>query len=125
MQPVFQIVESSVLFKRIKLKTDHKTWIWRTFCVIMTALIAMGVPKFGLFINLIGSIACTMLAFIVPVKIYNKVHKGQMSRQKQWLHRAIYIVGGIGGSLSFYVSLINIALAFGKGTTDEELETEG
>lgn len=44
MLPVFQIVESTVLFKRVKLKLDHKTWIWRSFCVVLTALIAMGVP---------------------------------------------------------------------------------
>lgn len=115
-------MESTVLFKRIKLKLDHKTWIWRSFCVIVTAMVAMGVPQFGLFINLIGSVACTMLAFFVPVKIYNTVHKDEMTKHKRWLHTMICILGGIGGALSFYVSLINIALAFGRGS-DEELTT--
>jgi len=38
----------------------------------MTAIVAMSVPKFGLFINLIGSIACTALAFVVPILIYDR-----------------------------------------------------
>ena len=83
--------------------------------MVLTALVAMGVPQFGLFINLIGSVACTMLAFFVPVKIYNTVFKDEITKQKRRLHTTICILGVIGGALSFYVSLINIALAFGHG----------
>jgi amino acid permease len=38
----------------------------------MTAIVAMVVPKFGLFINLVGSFACTALGFVIPVLVYNK-----------------------------------------------------
>ena len=41
--------------------------------VILTAIMAMIVPKFGLFINLIGAFACTALAFVLPVRMYDKL----------------------------------------------------
>lgn len=44
-----------------------KNIIARTLIVILTAVLAMIVPKFGLFINLSGAFACTALAFVLPV----------------------------------------------------------
>ena len=76
MLPVFQIVEGAKFYKNLRIPAVKKTHMWRTFCVLMAAVIAMGVPLFGLFINLVGSVACTALAFVVPVKIYNLVHEG-------------------------------------------------
>lgn len=116
MLPVFQIVEVAPRFKKLK-AGKHKLIIWRTVCVLMTAITAMSVPKFGLFINLIGSVACTILAFIVPVLCYNKAFEGEMSRKKENLHTMLCIIGAIGGILSFYVSCQNLILAF---TEDEE-----
>jgi amino acid permease len=41
----------------------------RTSIVLFTAIIAISVPKFSLFINLIGALSCTALAFVLPVNI--------------------------------------------------------
>ena len=38
----------------------------RVGLVLCIALVAAGVPGFGLFISLIGSLACASLSFIVP-----------------------------------------------------------
>lgn len=38
----------------------------RISLVLLIALVAAGVPGFGLFIALIGSLACASLSFIVP-----------------------------------------------------------
>ena len=38
----------------------------RIALVLFIALVAAGVPGFGLFISLIGSLACASLSFIVP-----------------------------------------------------------
>jgi amino acid permease len=80
--------------------------------VILSALIAMGVPKFGLFINLIGSVACTALAFILPIYIYNRVFANEISKLRKVVHYGLVIFGLIGGSLSFVISIYNIVLAF-------------
>lgn len=91
-----------------------KTYIFRTAFVIITAIIAMSVPKFGLFINLVGSVACTALAFIVPVLCYNVAFKGEMSKAKIVGHYMLIVGGCIGGALSLYVSVVNIVLAFSE-----------
>ena len=72
--------------------------------MIFTGVTAMTVPKFGLFINLVGSVACTILAFIVPVLCYNKAFENEITQKKKHLHTALCVIGAIGGSLSFYVS---------------------
>ena len=38
---------------------------------LLSALLAIGVPRFGLFINLTGAVCCTFLAFILPVVSIN------------------------------------------------------
>ena len=42
--------------------------------VMLTAVSAMVVPKFGLFVNLTGAFACTALAFVLPPLMYNKAY---------------------------------------------------
>ena len=78
LMPVFEIIESSNLYKRMPTLTSFlptKRLFLRTLLVLLSAVLAMLIPKFGLFINLIGSFACTALAFILPVQMYNKTHK--------------------------------------------------
>lgn len=38
----------------------------RTCLVLLIAVVAISVPGFGLFISLVGSLACASLSFIVP-----------------------------------------------------------
>lgn len=71
MMPFFEIIEKSTRYAKAKACGKYKVYVFRTFAVIGTALVAMSVPKFGLFINLVGSVACTALAFVIPVLIYN------------------------------------------------------
>ena len=52
-------------------KYDYgKNIVLRTIIVVFTGLLAMVVPKFGLFINLTGAFACTALAFILPTLMH-------------------------------------------------------
>lgn len=75
----------------------------------------MSVPKFGLFINLVGSVACTALAFVIPVLIYNRAYALEISKKRIWGHRALVVGGCICGSMSFYSSVNNIIAALGEG----------
>jgi len=74
----------------------------------------MVVPKFGLFINLIGSFACTALAFIMPVYIYNKIHADEITHRRKMIHYVLVIFGCICGTISFVVSLKEIIKAFSE-----------
>lgn len=85
MMPVFEIVESANFYGRIPTLSNFKPtkrMVFRTSFVLLTAVGAMVVPKFGLFINLIGAFACTALAFILPVRIYDKTHKEEITRRR-------------------------------------------
>jgi amino acid permease len=77
----------------------------------------MSVPKFGLFINLVGSVACTALAFVVPVLIYNRAFALEISRRRIWAHRALMLIGCVCGGMSFYVSIYNIVVAVGEANS--------
>jgi amino acid permease len=74
--PAIDITEKSKCFNALpSLFGDKYRWvnsiILRSIIVISTGLSAMVIPKFGLFINLTGAFACTALAFVVPVSIFN------------------------------------------------------
>ena len=73
--------------------------------VLITAVLATIVPKFGLFINLIGSFACTALAFILPVQMYNKTHKSNLSHHWRLFHFILVIFGCVCGAISFVTSV--------------------
>ena len=60
--------------------------ISRTLIVIFTAFIATSVPKFGLFINMIGSFSGTLIAFILPV-IYIEINNYKLT-----LYRLLFII---------------------------------
>lgn len=51
----------------------------RIALVLFIALVAAGVPGFGLFISLIGSLACASLSFIVPALCHLILFKTEMN----------------------------------------------
>ena len=115
LMPVFEIVESSSFYKRMPTLSSFaptKRLFGRTLLVFLTATGAMIVPKFGLFINLIGSFACTALAFILPVQMYNKTHTEDMSKRRKALHWVLVVFGCICGAISFIISIIELGKAF-------------
>lgn len=111
--PVYEILEKTKLFGRLptlKTFTAFKRLYVRATCVIFTAVLAMVVPKFGLFISLIGSFACTVLVFVLPVIFYEKLH--QMHPCKKWSHRILMAFGLLCGIFGAAISIINIIKAF-------------
>lgn len=58
------------LLNRINTARNHYTFselLFRTGCLAVVLLVAEFVPNFSLLLSLIGSVCCTMLAFILPV----------------------------------------------------------
>lgn len=121
MMPVFEIIETASLYNRIPTMSSFrpsKRMCCRTSLVLMTAFGAMVVPKFGLFINLIGAFACTALAFILPVRIYDLTHYEEMSNRRKWMHRMLMCFGIICGLISFIMSVKDLAKAFSEGDAE-------
>jgi hypothetical protein len=65
-----------------------------------------------LFINLSGAFASTLLAFIVPLILYNKVFKDEISKTKKVAHYMLIIIGTFLGGISIVMSIIEINKAF-------------
>ena len=77
--PVFEIIERSTWYKKwrncFKWRLGWtKNYLMRMIAVLLTFVIAVSVPKFGLFVNLMGAMSGTVLAFVMPIMIYNKVY---------------------------------------------------
>ena len=73
--PAVDITEKTEFFERLPNLESFprlKSIVFRTIAVAMAGILAMVVPKFGLFINLMGAFSCTALAFIMPILLYNK-----------------------------------------------------
>ena len=92
----------------------------RTILVFLTATSALIVPKFGLFINLIGSFACTALAFILPVQMYNITHQDELSKRTKIAHTILMVFGTVCGCISFVVSIMEIISAFTESDPNNE-----
>ena len=99
-----------------------KRLILRTLLLIACAIMAMIVPKFGLFINFVGAFACTALAFVMPVWIYNTQHQDEMSRTKRIGHHALLLFGIIVGGIASTVSVYELVQAFAKQDQEEDKE---
>ena len=108
--PAIDITEKTDCFSAIPNPSAKfpylKNIIVRTLIVISTGILAMVVPKFGLFINLTGAFACTALAFVLPVLMYTKLFKDEMSTLKKYFHYFVVVFGTLCGGVSFIISFI-------------------
>jgi proton-coupled amino acid transporter len=117
--PVFEIIERSARYKNwrncFKCRLGWtKTYLVRTLSVLFTFIIAVSVPKFGLFVNLLGAMSGTVLAFVMPTMIYNKVYKDEISRVRQFIHFVLVVFGVIVGTMASAISLFELIKAFGE-----------
>jgi amino acid permease len=80
----------------------------------MTAVMACIIPKFGLFLNFVGSFAGTVICILIPVVIYEKVFRGQISTPRRLLNLFIFLVGIIFGGISTVASFVVLVYSLGK-----------
>ena len=78
----------------------------RTAMVVVTVIIAVTVPHFTLFINLIGSVACSSLAFIFPSLFYYKLHSDTISAPMIAAVVGCGLFGAIGGGMSLATTIM-------------------
>ena len=117
--PVYEILVRSAWYKSwrrcFKCRLGWtKTYLVRTLLVLFTFVIAVSVPKFGLFVNLLGALSGTVLAFVLPIMIYNKVFKNELSRCKEFVHFALVVFGVIVGTMASAISMFELIKAFGQ-----------
>jgi amino acid permease len=124
--PVFEIVESSAVYKRWtnigRWKMDWtRFYVARTMLVACTFVIAISIPKFGLFVNLLGALSGTVLAFIMPIMIYDQVHKENISNIRKFAHRILIVFGVVVGCLATAMSVYELYKAFKEQPLPQEI----
>lgn len=117
MFPAVQILERSSCYKRFLPASLNaiKRHVFRFFVVAAATLMALYTPHFGLFINLIGAVSCSTLAFVVPALIYRATMGKKLTRWKRAQVWAIVAFGVGGGAYSAALTLIGFTEAGDEG----------
>jgi len=109
--PMYQVTES----KFRCLRDSTKCWrriAFRTVLVVLTGVIGMQIPHFGLFLGIIGSVACSLLAFVLPAFFHLKrPDRTEASRLEDAKDVALIAFGVVGGGISFIVTLGDLLAA--------------
>lgn len=82
---------------------NTKTNLFRVFMVAFSCTIAIITPHFGLFVNLIGSVACASLAFIMPMMFHTRLQ--EMAPRDKIVPAFVIVIGVIGGSISLVMTI--------------------
>lgn len=85
-----------------------------TYCAILT-LIGCAMPFFGAFLALCGAIGFTPLDFIMPLYLYNEVHKQKMNKGvwvTHWALIVLYTLVGIVAAIGAVYFIIQFANDF-------------
>jgi len=107
MFPVFAIMENFFFDPKTKW-LETKRSILRTLTVIITILLAIGIPHFGLFMSLIGAFGSSLLAFILPTIFHIKLFWGKHHPLRLTINIIIIIFGVIASGISTTVTVIQI-----------------
>ena len=72
----------------------------RSTIIVLITVIALIIPDFSVFLNLVGSICCGAVAFVLPPILYNLQFKASMSVSRTCLNYAVILFGVVGSTLS-------------------------
>ena len=101
MMPVYHTIETQ------KTSTWYRITV-RSLLVILTAIVGISVPGFSEFISLIGSIACSVLAFVIPVVLHILVMGHELTNRKIFVESLVATFGTIGGLFGAIDTISNL-----------------
>mmetsp|Transcript_10616 Transcript_10616/g.25966 ORF Transcript_10616/g.25966 Transcript_10616/m.25966 type:complete len:800 (-) Transcript_10616:247-2646(-) len=101
MFPAFNILESYDCFQSI---FCGNLYLHRFVIILCVGGVASVIPNFGLFLNVVGAVGGTAVAFILPSYLYMAARK-----QYEWRPIAACVFGLIGGTIAFAVSIMQFA----------------
>ena len=90
------------------------TWrknLIRSIIVILTAIIAISIPYFSLFVSLVGAFGSSILAFILPTLFHLKMFKKTSTKTVIFINYAILIFGIVASFVSTTVTVYQLILA--------------
>lgn len=120
--PAFRIVEDSGLLDRLVVPPSLEASmprlrinVMRVCLVTVTSVVAALTPHFGLFVNLVGAVSCSLLAFILPAAMHFGFGATRAVRAKDGL---LILFGIAGGAVSFVLTVKELIAAFAAGGGD-------
>ncbi len=69
---------------------------------------AFFVPRFSIFLNIIGALVGVGMQFVIPILIYNKIFKDSISKPRLCLHYLIILVGAVGSISAISASVLEL-----------------
>jgi solute carrier family 36 (proton-coupled amino acid transporter) len=130
MFPAIQILEESRVYRTMKRTLEGKTfdnelgpsYLFRTVLVLVTLLCATTIPKFGTFVAIVGSVSCSLIAFILPAAFSIKLHPEERTTRKTYIKWGMLLFGLIGGLVSLVVELEDLTQSIGAPSTDANFQ---
>ncbi|KAL4474446.1 hypothetical protein ABPG72_007845 [Tetrahymena utriculariae] len=120
--PTFQILESNLKIHKFIYQQrvpDHsnkepcsvvtRRMIVRVSVTLCICFCAYAVPRFAIFLNIIGAVAGTSLQFILPIIMYLQTFKDTIRNIKKFKLYIFFLIGVIGGLSSFIFSVIELS----------------
>merc|ERR1712183_4631 len=104
LSPFYEVTESKLRC----LEEDCQRWrrnLYRTGVACLTGILSLMIPHLGLFLWLIGSIACSLLAIVLPGLLHSRrLDRSDASRLGDLKDMALIAFGAVGGTISFFVT---------------------
>ena len=107
MFPVFGILENMLFSPQTKW-LESKRNLLRSSTVMITILVAVGIPHFGLFMSLVGSLGGAALAFVLPTIFHLKLFWGRHHPLRFISSILITFFGVAASAISTAVTVIQI-----------------
>ena len=76
--------------------------------IFLVTGIALIIPDFTTFLDIVGALGAGTLAFILPPLLYNAQFKNTISKARKYSNFAIVLFGVSGITLSVVTSIVNI-----------------
>ena len=104
MFPVFKLVEEK--YKTFYEDSVKRKIFFRSVVVAFCVFLAIIIPDFGLFLGLIGSICCSVIAFILPSLMHLKrLDRSDACPREDFRDKMLAIGGAAAGIISFCFTL--------------------
>ena len=70
----FDIIEQNDVFRSGR-RRKLKVVVMRSTIIVLITIVALIIPDFAVFLNIVGAICCTIVAFVLPPILYNMQFK--------------------------------------------------
>lgn len=83
----------------------YKGNVLRMVLVVVTGMVVWVVPNFAILMSLIGSLCCTLLAFILPAMFHMQIFKHRLTKRQYYFDVMLIVLGILGSVIGLWDAL--------------------